>query len=351
MKHPIIDSRRNFIYYLIAWLIISLLHLFLIGYYFDFPFAAVLADAVVSNLLVSVLGLSLWFSLRYGMGNKERSIIKSIVIHSVSALVLLSLWLAFTYLVLQLIFQENTAYFDFFNDSLIYRFIGGLFLYSILVLFYYLMIYYQNIKEKSANENRLNMLIKEAEIESLKTQLNPHFLFNSLNSISSLTIQKPEKAQEMVILLSELLRYSVNGSNHSFVPIKKEIDTLMKYVDIEKIRYGEKLKVVFENDEKCNDFQLPPLILQPLIENAIKYSRGQSGGDSYIEVKINNIDSKCKIEISNDYDSEYVNDAGEGIGLKNIRRRLEIIYEDNFSFNTMDNGKRFTAEMILPKNN
>jgi sensor histidine kinase YesM len=332
-----------------VWLIVSVLHFFLIRYYFDFTTAVVIADSFISNLMAAVMGLSLWFSLRYGMGNKDRRLIESLSIHMISAIVLLSVWMGFTYVTLLIIFDGYDTYFEFFKESLIYRFVGGMFLYSILVLFYYLIIYYQNIKEKSENENRLNMLIKEAEIEGLKTQLNPHFLFNSLNSISSLTIQNPDKAQEMVILLSELLRYSVNGTKNKFVQIEEELETLQKYVDIEKVRYGEKLQVDIQVEENCNGFLLPPMILQPLIENAIKYGRGQSGGESFVGVHVQMIDGHCQISVENNYDKEFVNNVGEGIGLKNIQKRLEILYSYDYQFETHDDGKVFKALMILPK--
>ena len=348
MQHPIIDNKRYSGYYLLIWLAISLVHFVLVYFESSFSAGVVITDSLVSSFVASLLGLSMWFSLRYGMSERDRKSYEIGMIHLATALVLLLLWVGVSYLVLVMVFPSSQDYLGFFRESLLFRFIGGLFFYSLLVLFYYLMIYYQNIKEKRENENRLNILVKEAEIENLKTQINPHFLFNSLNSVSALTMANPEKAQEMVIMLSELLRYSVNGTKHRFVEMRKEVETMQKYINIEKIRFGEKLNVSLEMEEECADVFLPPMILQPLIENAIKYGKGQSGDYSYVEIEIQKQYDHCRITIRNNYDSEFVSNAGEGIGLKNIQKRLQIIYERNYAFETHDDGKEFRAIMQLP---
>lgn len=348
MQHPLFENRNNITYYLLVWVIVSVLHFFLIQYYFDFPNVVMISDSVVSNILASIMGLSLWFSLRYGVGNSDKKVLESLAIQLLSALVLISMWIGFTYFFQTLIFSSNEAYLTFFKASIIYRYVGGLLIYSVLVLFYYVIILYQKMQEKGVNEHRLNMLIKEAEIENLKTQLNPHFLFNSLNSISSLTLQNPEKAQEMVISLSELLRYSVNGSKHKLIEMSQELDTIRKYVSIEKIRFGEKLQVNFDIDENCYSFLVPPMIIQPLVENAVKYGKGQSGGASTIDIRVQVSSEEVQISIRNNYNKEFVNDVGEGIGLRNIQKRLAILYEQNFSFKTHDTGKTFEAVMIIP---
>lgn len=349
MQHPILDNRKYLGYYLLVWSLITVLHFVMVYVYSPFPLHIIITDSLTANLVAALLGLSLWFSLRYGMGEEQHSMAGLLLIHLVSALVLLGIWIGITYLILQILYPSQAAYIQFFRESTTYRLVGGLFLYSILVLFYYIMIYYEDIKDKSENENRLNILVKEAEIENLKTQINPHFLFNSLNSVSALTMANPEKAQEMVIMLSELLRYSVNGTKHRFVKIQEEVETMQKYIDIEKIRFGEKLQVDMQMEDECLDFYLPPMILQPLIENAIKYGKGQSGDHSYVNISIDKEGEQCCISIRNNYDSEYVNNAGEGIGLKNIKKRLAIMYERNYSFETYDNGKEFKAVMILPQ--
>jgi two-component system, LytTR family, sensor kinase len=117
----------------------------------------------------------------------------------------------------------------------------------------------------------LKSLVKEAELHALKSQINPHFLFNSLNSISSLTMTDPLKAQEMVINLSSLMRYSLKHDQVDKVPFSEELKNNQLYLQIEKVRFGNKFNAVFDIDDKCLNANIPNMILQPLYENAIKY--------------------------------------------------------------------------------
>lgn len=195
------------------------------------------------------------------------------------------------------------------------------------------MLYYQNFREKVVKESELKGLIKESELSSLKSQINPHFLFNSLNSISSLTIIKPEKAREMIIKLSDFLRYSISFNEEKFTSLKKELENVNRYLDIEKTRFGKRLKIVSKISEESLEKTLPGLILQPLIENAIKYGVYESIEESEVEIiTICNADV-LRVKIKNSFDPDIIVEKGEGVGLKNIRGRLNIIYDNN---NLMD---------------
>jgi LytS/YehU family sensor histidine kinase len=218
-----------------------------------------------------------------------------------------------------------------------------------IILAYYLLLFYQNFREKVVKESELKTLIKESELSSLKSQINPHFLFNSLNSISSLTIISPDKAREMIIKLSDFLRYSISHNDEQITSLKEELQNINRYLDIEKIRFGDRLKIVEDIDEQCLDKKLPGLILQPLIENAVKYGIYESIDQAKVEISTSCNEEVLKIKIKNDYDPDFIAKKGEGIGLKNIKNRLSIIYKnDNLMIiNKLDNTYEVT--IIFPQ--
>jgi LytS/YehU family sensor histidine kinase len=170
------------------------------------------------------------------------------------------------------------------------------------VLVYYLVIYYLNLQEKTKAEGRLNEMVRESELNLLKSQINPHFLFNSLNSISSLTITNPEQAREMTIKLSDFLRYSVSMGNSRFSTLGKEMEHIRKYLDIEKVRFGTKLQYTFTIDEACLDCEIPVMILQPLYENAVKHGVYESTGEVTVQTTTRSVNGYLEILITNDFE-------------------------------------------------
>jgi LytS/YehU family sensor histidine kinase len=192
-------------------------------------------------------------------------------------------------------------------------------------------------------------LVKEAELHALKSQINPHFLFNSLNSISSLTMTNPARAQEMVINLSQLMRYSLKHDQSEKVSFKQEIENNKLYLKIEKVRFGSKLEPVFEIDENCLKAEIPNMILQPIYENAIKYGVYEATEPVEIKTVARCSDELLQITISNPYDANAKSKKGEGIGLRNIRDRLQIIYGNPYLLKLEDNKKEFTVTLTIPQ--
>ena len=218
------------------------------------------------------------------------------------------------------------------------------------MIFFYAVNYYQEFKEKLKNEGELKMLVKEAELHALKSQINPHFLFNSLNSISSLTMIDPARAQEMVINLSALMRYSLKHNQEEKVSFEEELNNNKLYLQIEKVRFGDKLNPIFEIDEKCLKAILPNMILQPLYENAIKYGVYETTEPVDVITHCSMKENTLEVVISNTYDSGIRSKKGEGIGLRNIRDRLQIIYGNPLLMKVEDNKKEFTVTLAIPQN-
>ena len=207
-----------------------------------------------------------------------------LVNHLSACVVTVAIWIAITYFFLYSLFDGQTVYLDFLRKSLPWRAGIGILFYGVIILVYYLMIFNRNIREKLVQEAELKSLVKETELNSLKSQINPHFLFNSLNSISSLTMFQPEKAQEMIIKLSEFLRYSISIKAEKLTSLQDEISNINRYLDIEKIRFGKRLAFDLQGIEPCRELKVPGMILQPLVENAVKYGVHESIDESKIEI-------------------------------------------------------------------
>ncbi len=330
------------------WAVIIAIHIFIINFFYDVNSMQSLADSLVFNLLFAVIGYNLWYVIRFSLREKA-SIFDLIFNHFLVAAITISLWLAVSYFSLSSLYSSNENYMHFLRETLPWRAVTGIFYYLLFVLFYYVILYYEDLQEKLKNEARLQNLITHAELETLKSQINPHFLFNSLNSISSLTITNPDKAQDMVIKLSDFLRYSLSHDKNEKTSLNEEFENMQRYLDIEKVRFGHRLNFVFDIPENCLKKLIPNMILQPLIENAIKHGVYNSTEEVQIEMKCIEKSDYLKIEISNDYDLKAIKKTGEGIGLKNIKKRLQLIYHRQDLLTTSADKMVFTAILIIPK--
>jgi LytS/YehU family sensor histidine kinase len=237
---------------------------------------------------------------------------------------------------------------DFLSTSIIWRSLIGLLFYTIIVSIYYLLIYYTNFREKLQQESELNALVKEAELRSLKYQINPHFIFNSLNSISSLTISDPDKAREMTINLSTFLRGTLSKNEKQKTKLSEELDNVRLYLKIERVRFEGKFELTEELSDECLNMEVPNMILQPLFENAIKHGVYESLNLVKINLSCKREGDYLKITVANNYDKDAAPRKGEGIGLKNIRNRLQLIYnQDNLLRVNKADGK-FSVDIFIP---
>jgi LytS/YehU family sensor histidine kinase len=197
-------------------------------------------------------------------------------------------------------------------------------------------------------EAELKSLVKEAELKSLKYQINPHFIFNALNSISALTIVEPEQAREMTINLSSFLRKTLSSNEKQTSSLLDELKNAKLYLDIEKIRFGDKLLYTEEIGEYCNEIEVPSMILQPVFENAIKHGVYESIEPVNIHFKCEEHLEYLKITVTNNFDEEAVPHKGEGIGMSNIQSRLRMIYNQDNLLKFSKKDGIFTVTIFIP---
>jgi two-component system LytT family sensor kinase len=189
-------------------------------------------------------------------------------------------------------------------------------------------------REKELIPEKLN-----SEILHLKAQINPHFLFNTLNSIYTLTRQQAPEAPEAVMQLSKMLRYMLYETNKKTIALEDEIKIIKDYISLQQIRFGQKARTVLETDIDTSSGQVTPLLILPLVENAFKHGIGHTRDQTSVFIRIILKDNRLTVRIKNPVvGASVVADSGEGIGLSNIGRQLQLLYRDyHFNFEVKDN--------------
>jgi LytS/YehU family sensor histidine kinase len=296
-------------------------------------------------VLYPLLGSSIWYSIRYN-SLEEVTVGRLIMFHFIAASILCAIWVYISFAIYKPFIKEENS---FLQNGLPSKIFAGYIMYAIYLIFFYAVNYYESLKEKIKKESEYKTLIREAELQALKSQINPHFLFNSLNSISSLTVSNPEKAQEMVINLSTFMRYSLTHGEKEMVTFERELENIKLYLGIEKVRFGKKLNAEFEIDAHCLEAEIPNMILQPLYENAIKYGVYETTDQVTIKTVCQCDGTILRITLVNDYDASTLKRKGEGIGLRNIRKRMQIIYNQPDLVKITDNKTSFEVQLIIPQ--
>jgi two-component system, LytTR family, sensor kinase len=349
MKHPVLTSRVRLSVWWLVWLFLGLgQSLLFYNAYGSFSILNII-DSILSLIIYSGIALSLWYPFRYF----NSDITKPILLISnlaLSGAISVGLWIIITKLVMSLILPEQNNYQIYWEVTLSYRIGTGIFIYCLIILTYYLFVSLSNLSEKNANEAKLETLLKETELKMLRSQINPHFLFNSLNSISSLTLTDPEKARIMIIKLSEFMRYALSRKDEQLVSFRSEHENLRLYLDIEKVRFGDRLLTEEQIGEDCLNIKIPVMLLQPIYENAVKHGVYESTEMVRIITSAVIKDEYLEITISNNYDSVSSSAKGTGTGIENVSRRLELVYRNNASVITGRENGVFTAKLFIPVN-
>lgn len=325
MVHPFLSDRRYLVVYYLIWVLTATIQGLFLYSFFKAPALLAIADAFVFALMYSILGLGLWYTVRFSK-MEEGSFTGLLINHLTAVSITLVIWLSFGYYSLLSVPYLTEDYASFFNQTLVWRILFGLVYYILLMLVYYVILYYLNYRDKILRETELKTSVKVAELSALKAQINPHFLFNSLNSISSLTLSEPAKAQEMVVKLSEFLRSAIREPESGIRPFSEELDNILRYLEIEKVRFGDRLLIEQDVAKKCHEARVPAMILQPLVENAIKHGLGQSLEPVHLHIRADCFHGFLKVRIENNYDPEVLPARGTGLGLQNIAERMRLSY-------------------------
>lgn len=346
MEHPVTANRFSGLIYWFFPIAIGVIQAVFNSYYQILPVTVAFIDGLTFSLVLGILGIAAWYVVRYNDPEKS-AVIQILASHVAAAFVFAYLWMLSSGIIAKTLIND-IKYNQYLNDLFTVRIIGGFLFYTLLASIYYAYVYRQHDREKQDRETEWQLQIRKTQLSALKSQINPHFLFNTLNSIASLTLTNPEKAHGMVIALSDFMRYSLRKPQDDMVTLKVELTNIGLYLQIEKIRFGNHLMYQFDVEEECNNHLIPNLILQPVFENAIKYGVYETSKPVEIVLKARKSHNAMEIKISNDFDPESVPVKGEGVGLTNIQDRLRLLYGSSRLLTTERSKTQFLVTMIIP---
>lgn len=349
MRNPFLINRTYTISYIAAWILVAGIHAVVLWLASGQELEIAVSDSLIFNFLFAGIALGLWYSIRYYDFNKA-GIQDRLLNHLLIALIVLGVWLGAGYLILSTIWPDKPDYHIFLADSLPWHAISGFFFYLLIILIYYLYINNEDRKARISKESALRLQVKEAEIERLKAQINPHFLFNSLNSVSSLITNQPDQAREMLVRLSGFLRYALENRHNNLTSLQAELENIRYYLEIEKVRFGARLQFDLNVPDDCLIMTIPHMILQPLVENSIKHGVYESTEPVRIELKATfSSPQMLHIEVSNDFDPEAPPRKGKGIGLINTKNRLYLAYNCDNCLAVERSENRFIVKLTIPQ--
>jgi LytS/YehU family sensor histidine kinase len=304
---------------------------------------------MIINLFIS---LSLWYICKT-IKLERRFLFKLITIHLLSLIFINALWLFFVLIysnMLDLVTNKD-IWFDLFIKS-IYIFMGvGVSLYFISVLVYYLILANEKIRTTEQEILEQKLFASQAQLNTLKTTIHPHFLFNSLNMIGPLMRKSPKRAQTFINQLSDFLLYSLRYGKRQQVTIRDELDHIANYLAIESERLGDRLKLDLNVDETVLQQSILPLTLLPLVENAIKHGIGQSLEGGTLSISIKQAANELAIEIQNPYEKPSHPKKGEGMGLETLKKRIKVYYGSAGRLIIYKNTTTFQVNLFIPGHN
>jgi hypothetical protein len=248
-----------------------------------------------------------------------------------------------------LVDKISVAIFSVWLPDLRGRFHGAIPVAAFLVLLIYLLsvaLHYTLLAVESSKQAEI--VSREAELKALKAQVNPHFLFNSLNSISALTATNPHAARDMCIRLSDFLRSSLRLGERTSIPFSEELALTKTYLEVEQIRFGKKLRIWNDLDPACDDCEVPPLLVQPLIENAIKHGVATLVDGGEIAIRGRKVQNMICVVIENPFDPEAPAARKNGFGLISVRSRLHARYGNAGRLETEVNQNRYRVILTVP---
>ena len=345
--HPLLATKSRITLYLLVWLLLAGTLGYLLSVTGQLPLLEAEVLALPLCLVYAFVCLAPWYLCRVlPLGPSQMP--KLLLNHIAAAVVVALLWIVLAK-VLALGVSRRFAHLDErFSSQLPLLFGIGVLLYLLAVALHYVLLSLESSKEAETREQEARTMAKEAELKALKMQINPHFLFNSLNSISALATVDGVRAREMCIKLSDFLRSTLSLGERQSISLRDELGLAKAYLDVEQVRFGARLKVELETDAGCDHCVVPPLFLQPLVENAVKHGIAGlvDGGTIRLEARCR--DGRLHVTVDNQFDPEAPAARRHGLGLQNVRNRLRALYENEARVDTTASEHRFVVEVDLP---
>lgn len=339
--------RNLWLYYIAFWVAVAAIQFALQFGVYNQDMMVALTDTLVSNMIFALLGIGLWYMVRFS-SKQISGFLKNVVYHVSGCAFTILLWQVISYTLLRYLFQNNDPYMKFLVTSIIVRVLTGILIYFLLISIDFLVLSFEEMQERAEREAALSAMLRDAELSMLRSQIRPHFLFNSLNSASALTLSNPQGAQDMIIKLSEFMRQSLTLGADTMNTLQQELYHASLYLEIEKVRFTERMLVEKNIDSTCFGMMLPAMILQPLLENAVKHGVNTMLTPCTIMLAASCSESMLTVSISNTFDPDALPRKGTGTGLSNVRKRLSAIYGRNDLFSSGVRNEIFEVKIQFP---
>ncbi|MGH9366071.1 MAG: sensor histidine kinase [Thermoanaerobaculia bacterium] len=347
--HPILARPGRLAAYLVASLPLAAVLTALLAGTGTFGLADAAALAVPMTLLYAFLSLSVWYPCRaFPLARSSWPL--ALVTHGAAALLTSAVWVFLGAGVASLLgdlaaFAGLAERYAAWVPAL---FSAGVLFYLVSAALHYVLISFETARERERKEAELEILAREAELQALKARIQPHFLFNSLNAVSSLIGRDPARAREMCLGLAEFLRASLAAGERPSIRFSEELSLARHYLDVERIRFGSRLEVEEEIESGGSECLVPPLLLQPLVENAVVHGISTLIEGGTIRLEARRAGHRLRIVVENPFDPEAPARRSGGLGLRIVRERLAALYGSDAIFAAKRLDGRHLAIISVP---
>ena len=347
--HPILARKGRLAAYLAAWLPVAAVLTALLSRPGSLSVGEAASLALPLTLVYAFLGLSVWYTCR-GLPLLPGRAVRLAATHGAAALLTTAVWVALgagLSRLLALLPRLETLP-TLYAREVPSLFAAGTLLYLVCVGLHYVLLSFEAARDAERREAGLRLLAREAELAALKARIQPHFLFNSLNSISALVGQDPARAREMCVSLSDFLRRSLALGERGSIPVSEEIALARSYLAVEGVRFGNRLAFEQEIDPAGEPCLVPPLLLQPLVENAIVHGIATLVEGGVVRLEARRAGHRLRILVENPFDPDAPPRPRGGLGLALVRKRLVAAYGDDAIFAAKRLPGRHLAVISIP---
>lgn len=347
--HPILKDRRSLSLYLFVWLALSVVLAALLAFPGKISITGAILFAMPLMLIYAFMSLSAWYVCR-AFPLQTTNIVRLLGATAAAAILSSVAWacIGIGWANALEVIQPGLVPSEWLRESLPLLASAGVVLFLLASAVNYLITTFETARATERTALELRVLARESELKALRAQLDPHFLFNSLNSISALTATDPPSARAMTVKLAEFLRASMTYGALETITLEQEMSLVSRFLDIEKVRFGSRLTIDTKLDDSAKTCRIAPLLLQPIVENAVSHGIACLVNGGTIRVTGTCHGSRLHITVENPVDPGRRKNTGTGVGLENVRQRLHGLYGTDGRIDTADDATQFSASLSFP---
>jgi len=345
--HPIFKHRGRLLLYLAVWVVFGLLLTVVFVFGGGAPLDWSLEFAVPVAVVLGLQSLSFWYVVQ-AMPPDDTPVIRMAVIWAIAGVVSLLVWIALAYAWAMWLLPEGEQFDASAISMLPLLIFAGAIGILLAVLGHYLAGAFQRSRNAERRALELQVLAREAELKSLRAQLDPHFLFNSLNSVAALIGNDTAAARQMCFLMAQFFRKSLTLARQQAIPLSEEVSLAETFLAIEKVRFGDRLQTRFDIADDVRDVAVPPLMLQPLVENAVHHGVAHMLEGGEVCVQARRREGFLELVVANPCDPDRPPSRSTGVGLANVRSRVETLCGHRASVDVDAGETAFRVSILLP---